>query len=102
MIEDPQIKFKAPINLDEHDLNKAMQRPAAGEASYCMKEWTRITDAKEVYKLVMDSLRKPVTPEAIRGVLIIGLMLGFDLHAAFGDSGEAALYMEAEEKKNGR
>jgi hypothetical protein len=93
-----QIKFRSPKNITEDDINEAMLRQSKYESMHCSKEWSRITDAKEVYKLVIGFLSGPITFYSLRTLFTMGVLIGFDLHAARADAGPASMYAMEEER----
>ena len=90
------ITYRSPKNLSEEDLNEALGRKPNKESQHSFNEWLRLTDSKEVLKAILAS-GLPWRP-AVQ-LICLGLQAGFDLHAAIGDCGPAALYVPSEAQK---
>jgi len=92
------ISFRSPRNITEADINDAMNRVNKYEFSHCLREFSRATDAKEVYKFIFGTMSQgAMTFERLRHVMIVAMHIGFDVHAARADSGPASIYAQEEE-----
>jgi hypothetical protein len=92
-----QIVYRSPKNITEDDMNEAIKRQGKYESMHCTKEWTRIMDSKEAYKLILGFMSNPVSFERLLSLFAAGALIGFDLHAARADAGPASMYSVEEE-----
>ena len=94
--ENPQTEphFRSPRNISPSMLDMSLARRPSLASAHCFREWMEICDSKEYYKVLVQNSAAP--PQLVRTILLLGLQTGFDLHAYYGDAGNAKAY-EAEE-----
>jgi len=91
------VPFRSPKNLTEEMLNEVLTREANDVSRTANVQWLELKDSKELLKAILLS---GLPWRNALSLFLLAMQAGFDLHAKYGDSGNAELYVVKKEINN--